>query len=72
MDTLTAPLLHELIDHIEVHETEGRGKNRVQRIVIFYKFVGYIELDDVAFQDIYEKQTREGVSVNYVTVRVTA
>lgn len=40
MGTLTAPLLQELIDHIDVYETEGTGKNRTQRIVIYYRFVG--------------------------------
>lgn len=35
MDYLTAPLLRELIDHIDVFETEGIGKNRTQRIVIY-------------------------------------
>lgn len=70
MDKLTAPLLHELIDHIEIHETQGRGKNRIQRIVIYYKFVGYIELDDAVFQEVYQAQTREGVAVNYLTVRI--
>ena len=39
MGTLTAPLLKELIDHIDVYETEGTGKNRTQRIVIYYRFV---------------------------------
>ena len=39
MDYLTAPLLRELIDHIDVFETEGTGKNRTQRIVIYYRFV---------------------------------
>ena len=34
METLTAPLLWELIDHIDVYETEGTGKNRTQRITI--------------------------------------
>ena len=38
METLTSPLLHELIDHIEVHETEGTGKNRTQKIVIYYRY----------------------------------
>ena len=28
MDSLTAPLLRELIDHIDVFETEGTGKSR--------------------------------------------
>ena len=44
MKTITAPLIRELIDHIEVHETEGEGKYKTQRIVIFYRFVGYIEI----------------------------
>lgn len=44
MDYLTAPLLRELIDHIDVFETEGIGKNRTQRIVIYYRFVGYVEI----------------------------
>lgn len=39
MDYLTAPLLRELIDHIDVFETEGTGKNRTLRIVIYYRFV---------------------------------
>ena len=32
MKTLTAPLLQELIDHIDVFEVEGTGKNKTQRI----------------------------------------
>ena len=36
MDTLTAPLLKELIDKIVVYETQGTGKHRTQRIVIYY------------------------------------
>ena len=47
MKTITAPLIRELIDHIEVHETEGEGKYKTQRIVIFYRFVGYIEIRKV-------------------------
>ena len=34
MDYLTAPLLRELIDHIDVFEKEGIGKNSTQWIVI--------------------------------------
>lgn len=45
MDKLTAPLLKELIDRIEVSEVEGKGKNRTQRIVIHYRFAGYIDLE---------------------------
>ncbi len=39
MRTLTNQILRELIDHIDVYEVEGRGKNRTQRMVIYYKFV---------------------------------
>jgi hypothetical protein len=46
MEILTAPLLQELIDRIEVHEVEGRGKDRIQRIVIYYRFVGYLDIPD--------------------------
>ena len=68
MGTLTAPLLQELIDHIDVYETEGTGKSRTQRIVIYYRFVGYIELPDSAFtrDDRYRADTRQGVAVEYI------
>ena len=65
MQTLTAPLLRELIDHIDVYETEGTGKNRIQRIMIHYKFVGVIEIPDDG--DNYTADTRKGVAVEYVT-----
>ena len=44
MQKLTAPLLRELIDEITVYETQGVGENRSQRIMIHYKFNGYIEI----------------------------
>ena len=42
MKTLTAPMLRELIDHIDVYEKEGGKKNYTQRIVIYYRFVGFL------------------------------
>lgn len=66
MDNLTSPLLRELIDHIDIFETEGTGKNRTQRIVIYYRFIGYIELLDTIAQN-YTADTRKGVSVEYIT-----
>ncbi|MBQ4369564.1 MAG: recombinase family protein, partial [Oscillospiraceae bacterium] len=68
METLTAPLLQELIDHIDVYETEGTGTDRIQRIVIYYRFVGYIELPEAAFRrsDNYKANTRQGVAVEYI------
>ena len=67
MQTLTAPLLQELIDHIDVFEAEGFGKNKTQRIVIYYRFVGYLDLPDTIPQDNYREDTRQGVAIEYVT-----
>lgn len=68
MQTLTKPLLQELIDHIDVFETEGTGKNRTQRITVYYRFVGYIEIPEVPKRrrENYVADTRQGVSVEYV------
>lgn len=71
MDRLTAPLLRELIDHIDVFETEGTGKSRTQRIVIYYRFIGYIELPNVTKQT-HIADTRKGVAVEYLTKPKTA
>lgn len=72
MKHLTAPLLRELIDHIDVFETQGVGKNRTQRIVIYYRFIGYIELPEVSHYDNYKADTRKGVAVEYVSKALTA
>ena len=61
MKMLTKNLLTGLIDRIEVHETEGVGKNRTQRVVIYYRFVGYLEIPDE--QTRFSEDTRQGVSV---------
>ena len=67
MDRLTAPLLRELIDHIDVFETEGTGKSRTQRIVIYYRFVGYVEIPEVSQRQHIKADTRKGVAVEYLT-----
>ena len=67
MDRLTAPLLRELIDRIDVFETEGTGKNRTQRIVIYYRFVGYVEIPEVSPRQHIKADTRKGVAVEYIT-----
>lgn len=66
MKTLTAPLLRELIDRIDVYEAEGVGKNRTQRIVIYYRFVGYVEIPEAPVHKHYTANTRQGVAVEYV------
>lgn len=65
MKKLTAPLLRELIDKITVYETEDVGKNRSQRIMIHYKYIGYIEIPEC--EKNYRADTRKGVAVEYVT-----
>ena len=64
LETLTVPLAKELIDHIDVYESEGKGKNKTQRIVIYYRFVGYLELPD---KIPIVNDTRQGVAVNYIS-----
>ena len=71
MDNLTSPLLRELIDHIDIFETEGTGKSRTQRIVIYYRFIGHIELPNTTKQT-HIADTRKGVAVEYITEQFTA
>ena len=71
MDNLTSPLLRELIDHIDIFETEGTGKSRTQRIVIYYRFIGYIELPNATKQT-HIADTCKGVAVEYITEQFTA
>lgn len=64
---LTAHILNELIDHIEVHHTEVINGQKIQRIVIHYNCVGVLELPadaPIASPEI-SQQTREGVTINY-------
>ncbi len=65
MKTLTATLLNELIDRIEVYEAEGTGKNRTQRIVIYYRFVGYIEVPIIE-EEFFSTDVRQGVAITYI------
>lgn len=62
----------QLIDHIDVFETEGIGKNRTQRIVIYYRFVGYVEIPAAPRHPHYKADTRQGVAVEYLTELKTA
>ena len=67
MRTLTNQILRELIDHIDVNEVEGRSKNRTQRMVICYKFVGYLEIPACLSAPSYKADLRQGVAVEYVS-----
>lgn len=66
MDKLTAPLLKELIERIEVCHIEGVGKNRTQHFKIRYKFIGCIALPEVPKPRPVKLNTRQGVAVEYL------
>ena len=59
-------MLKELIDRIEVSEAEGKGKNRTQRIVIRYRFAGYLDLEEDYLERNIVQDTLPGVAVEYV------
>ena len=65
METLTPALLNELIEKIEVHSIEGKGKNKTQKIIIHYRFVGVIE-NPIKEENIV-LEARQGVAVEYLT-----
>ena len=63
----TVTELNELIDHIDVYETQGTGKNKTQRLVIYYKFVGYLDIDPTQCHPDYTADIREGIAIEYVS-----
>ncbi len=69
--TLTHQVINELIDHIDVYEAQGAGKNKTQRLVIYYKFVGYPDNAPTQCHPNYTADIREGVAVEYVSCKPT-
>ena len=64
MKTLTPTILHELVERIDVYQTQGRGKNRTQRIVIHYNFIGVLDLPEVEeYPDNVVLDSRQGVAI---------
>ena len=66
MQTLTPIVLQELIDKIEVFPIEGTGKNRTQRLIIHYRFVGCIDLPSIVPKHTYKLDSRQGVAIEYL------
>lgn len=66
MQTLTPIVLQELIDKIEVFPIEGTGKNRTQRLVFHYRFVGCIDLPSIVPKHTYKLDSRQGVAIEYL------
>lgn len=58
---LTTPMLHEFIEKVVVHEGEGRGNSRRQRIDIYLNFIGAFEVPAhiVTPMEIEEQQRRQ-------------
>ncbi len=67
MRTLTKQVLNELIDRIDVYENAGDGQKKTQRLVIYYKFVGYLDIDPTQCHPNYTADIREGVAIEYIS-----
>lgn len=64
---VTAHMLNELIDHIDVHHAEVINGERIQKLVIHYNCVGVLDIpaDAPTAPPEVSKQTRDGVTINY-------
>ena len=67
MKTLTPTMLHELVERIDVYHIQGAGKNRTQRLVIHYKFVGVLDLpQSPVLSENVILNSRQGVEIKYL------
>ena len=67
MKTLTPTILHELVERIDVYHIQGKGKDRTQRIVIHYNFIGVLELpESEELPDNIILNSRQGVAIEYL------
>ena len=70
MQMLTPIVLQELIEKIEIFNVEGKGKNRTQRLIIHYRFVGCIDLPSVVPKHTYKLDSRQGVAIEYLPIAI--
>ena len=66
MQTLTPILLRELIEKIEVFPVEGKGKDRTQRVIIHYRFVGRLDISGIIQRPHFILDSRQGVAIEYL------
>ncbi len=66
MQTLTPILLRELIEKIEVFPVEGTGKDRTQRVIIHYRFVGRLDIPGIIQRPHFILDSRQGVAIEYL------
>ena len=62
---LTSHMLSELIDRIEVHQSEKKDGIHVQQLTIHYNCVGVFNPPDIFPAPNVQIQTRKGVVVSY-------
>jgi DNA invertase Pin-like site-specific DNA recombinase len=66
---LTERMLNELVDRIEVYQSEKIDGVHVQRLNIHYNFVGTLEIPDIIEMPDITMLTRKGVHVTYSSSR---
>ena len=66
MRTLTPVILRELIEKIEVFPVEGTGKDRTQKVIIHYRFVGRLDIPGIIQRPHYILDSRQGVAIEYL------
>ena len=71
---LTARMVAELIEHIEVHPTEKIDGVKTQKLVIYYNCIGSVEIpDEIPIPDAdIRVETRKGVEMTYLSSDTTA
>ena len=67
MRTLTPVILRELIEKIEVFPVEGTGKNKTQKVIIHYRFVGTLDIPGIIHRPPYILDSRKGVAIEYLS-----
>lgn len=69
LQELNPLIVNELIEKIVVHQSEKIGKERVQKVEIYYNFIGLLELPDMADipKPCLDLSIRQGVTVKYAT-----
>jgi len=67
MRVLTPVILRELIEKIDVFPVEGTGKDRTQRVIIHYRFVGTLDIPGIIHRPPYIFDSRKGVAIEYLS-----
>ena len=62
---LSAPLLNELVDHIDVHHQEVVDGVRTQKLTIHYRCIGELNVPEAPPEAEFEMETRRGVVTRY-------